>query len=306
MKILLTGASSFTGFWFALALRDAGHSVTALFTSPKDAYTGVRKERASLLEASGIERVWQAPMGSDGFLKVLDAGFDVFCHHGAQVRDYKSDDFDYLAAAADNTRNIQLVLDQLVRNGLQRVVLTGTVFEADEGAGEHPLRAFSPYGLSKTLTASIVRFWCERQGIPIGKFVIPNPFGPYEEARFTQYLLQTWSRGETATVRTPAYVRDNIHVCLLATCYVSFVEGHGHVMRPSGYVEAQGAFAHRVASAMRKRLGLPCDLRLQDQQEFTEPKVRINTDVAAALAPQWDEPAAWDALAEYYKTLLAL
>jgi hypothetical protein len=39
-----------------------------------------------------------------------------------------------------------------------KIVLTGSVFEADEGLGESPLRAFSPYGLSKTVTGQIFPF----------------------------------------------------------------------------------------------------------------------------------------------------
>ena len=56
-------------------------------------------------------------------------------------------------------------------------MLTGSVFEQNEGAGEPPLVAFSPYGLSKGLTAEVVRHRCREFGIRYGKFVIPNPFG---------------------------------------------------------------------------------------------------------------------------------
>ena len=58
-------------------------------------------------------------------------------------------------------------------------------------------------------------FYCEAAGLPLGKFVIPNPFGPFEEPRFCAYLIRQWQAGQAAEVRTPAYVRDNIHVDLL-------------------------------------------------------------------------------------------
>ena len=76
--------------------------------------------------------------------------------------------------------------------------------------------AFSPYGLSKGLTAAIVSHRCREFGLRYGKFVIPNPFGPLEEPRFCAYLVRTWRNGEVARINTPAYVRDNIHVSLLA------------------------------------------------------------------------------------------
>ena len=62
-------------------------------------------------------------------------------------------------------------------------------------------------------------------------------------------------------MRTPAYVRDNIHVDLLAGAYAAFAEavaaGSGFSRaNPSGYVEAQGAFAERFAREIGPRTGL--------------------------------------------------
>jgi len=182
-------------------------------------------------------------------------------------------------------------------------VLTGTFFEANEGAGALPLRAFSLYGLSKGLTADLVRFYCESAGVPLGKFVVPNPFGPFEEPRFPAYLLRQWQAGQDAQIRTPAYVRDNIHGDLLAGAYAAFAakvaSGSGFMRtNPSGYVETQGAFAERFAREIGARTGLDCRVVLAQQTDFPEPLVRINTDPVAL--PGWNETAAWDGIADYY------
>jgi nucleoside-diphosphate-sugar epimerase len=188
---------------------------------------------------------------------------------------------------------------------LRGVVFTGSDFEANEGAGTAPLRAFSAYGVSKTLTADLVRFYCEAAGVALGKFIIPNPFGAFEEPRFCAYLIRQWQAGQAAEVRTPLYVRDNIHVDLLASAYAGFAEAvvtrAGFIqINPSGYVETQGAFAERFARELRPRLGIDCRVRLAHQTAFSEPPVRINTDPVAH--PAWDETAAWDSIAEYYIT----
>jgi hypothetical protein len=52
---------------------------------------------------------------------------------------------------------------------------------------------------------------------------------------------------------------------------------------------------------MRPRLGLPCRVELKKQADFPEPRVRINTEPAEADAPGWDEAAAWDEMARYYR-----
>jgi len=188
-------------------------------------------------------------------------------------------------------------------------VLTGSVFENDEGAGSEGLPAFSPYGLSKGLTWQMFRYYAGRAGASIGKFVVPNPFGPYEEPRFTSYLMKTWFSGKRAAVSTPLYVRDNIHVSLLALVYARFVaelpERPGETAcRPSGYPGSQGSFASRFALEMQKRLGLACDLDFAQQRDFSEPRVRINTDLIDGAAIGWSEEGAWDDIARYYDGLL--
>jgi len=55
----------------------------------------------------------------------------------------------------------------------------------ERGAGSKPLRAFNAYGLSKGLTAAAAESYADRERFTFEKFVIPNPFGPYEEPRFT-------------------------------------------------------------------------------------------------------------------------
>ena len=307
MKILLTGASSFTGYWFLRTLSEAGHEVHATFTQgDAEAYVGIRGARVRGI-VSKCTPVWNCAFGNDRFLALLKdpGGWDLLCHHGADVRDYRSPAFDYIRATQSNTRNLDRVLEQLVAGGCDRLLLTGSVFEAGEGAGEQPLRAFSPYGLSKGLTAEVFRYWAGVHGVRLAKFVIPNPFGPMEEKRFLAYLMGKWLNGETAGVNTPDYLRDNIHVSLLAKAYCRFVEdlvaGSGRSrLNPSGYVETQGAFAQRVAREMAPRLGKACRLDLARQTDFDEPLMRVNCDRADPIALSWDEARAWDDLADYY------
>ena len=144
----------------------------------------------------------------------------------------------------------------------------------------------------------------------MGKFVIPNPFGPWEDPRFISYLARTWSAGQVAAVRTPDYIRDNIPVSLLSAAYVEFAEQLPHAsaftkLNPRGYVETQGAFAERVAREMRSRTSWECGLELAVQTAFDEPMERMNTDQLDGPKLGWSESAAWDELAEYYERTLA-
>jgi nucleoside-diphosphate-sugar epimerase len=306
MKILFTGASSFTGFWFVRKLAAAGHEIVCPVTRDLENYTGTRRERIKLLQPL-CRLVPQAPFGSENFLKLAGGeNFDLLCHHGADVTNYKSPNFDAPTALRNNTYNLPAVLAVLRERGSKAVVLTGTYFEAGEGAGDEPLRTFSPYSLSKTLTCEAFHAGCRHAGLPLGKFVIPNPFGPLEEPRFTAFLMKNWQAGQPCEVKTPAYVRDNIHVDLLAAAYAQFAARVAATqepllkINPSGYVEKQGEFAQRVAREVKARLGWACELILARQTDFSEPLNRMNTEPAAKLTPAWNESKAWDAFAEFY------
>jgi nucleoside-diphosphate-sugar epimerase len=255
---------------------------------------------------------WDAAFGTPAFIAALDqAGpFDVLCHHAANATNYKSPDFDALAATQANCLGLPDVLEALKRNGCRRILLTGSVFEANEGAGTQPLHAFSPYGLSKTLTTEMFRFYAQRAGVGLGKFVIPNPFGPYEGPRFPNFLLRCWASGTVARINTPAYVRDNVPVSLLALAYADALratpEKGFRRFSPSYYVETQAAFAQRFAQQIGPRLKMDTPLEMAEQTDFSEPMTRINTDRILVAPGRWSEDEAWDEAAKYYKSQLAL
>src|SRR5262249_7252137 len=138
-------------------------------------------------------------------------------------------------------------------------------------------------------------------------FLISNPFGPLEEPRFCAYLIKAWRGGQVAEVRTPNYLRDNIHVDLLALAYARFVKqtietGASEKFGPMGYAETQGAFSERFASAMRSRLGWDCSVKLLRQTDFSEPLARVNTHPVDPAALGWSEVDAWNGIADYYRS----
>lgn len=311
MRILLTGASSFTGYWFAKTLAQAGHNVVAPFRATADSYSNERGRRVRAL-LSLVEPRWQTSFGDERFLSSIDGEqFDLFCHHAAEMANYRSWDFDPLEACRRNTNNFRTVLASLSKRGCRRLIATGSVFEPYEGLGDSEQRAFNPYGLSKHLSFEVMRLEARRIGWSVGKFVIPNPFGPLEEPRFTAYLAKEWLAGGTPNIATPDYVRDNIHVSLLARAYLHFCEDvveRKELKRatPGGYVESQGAFAARFAKEFKKRTGLSCCLAVTKQIDFPEPMIRINGTATAHEVPEWDESAAWDQAISYYYNEQAL
>src|SRR5271168_5576657 len=108
MRILFTGASSFTGYWFIKTLAAAGHDVVAPLQGSPETYDGIRAERAGKL-APLCKLVSRAALGSDEFLRVIRRGgrWDLLCHHAAYAVNYKNADFNVMRALESNTLNLR-------------------------------------------------------------------------------------------------------------------------------------------------------------------------------------------------------
>lgn len=309
MRALLTGATSFTGAWFAQALAEEGWAVVAaLRGDDEDPAAATPRARRLALVRRRLERIApRAPFGSANFLAAIAAAapLDLLCHHGAEVGDHRRPDYDANAAAAANAFRLETVLDVAEAAGCRAVLLTGTVFEADEGEGDPPLRAFNAYGLAKTLTWHRFRFAAERRGLALGKLVVPAPFGPLEKEGFPARLVRSWLRGEEPIVRHPHLVRDHVPVLFLARAYARLADelargGAARTLRstPSGFALPLARFADRLADAMRPRLRRACRFGVAVPPDpADEPLVRRNTEPMPELGDARLEAAMWDAYA---------
>lgn len=300
-RILLTGATSFTGVWIAQALAQAGHEVTAPLKRAEADYEGLRRDRVDRLKDFAEVR-FDAPFGSPAFLDLLKAAgpFDILAHHAADIPGYRNADYDVAAGVTRNLTGAGVVFDAAAAAGVRGVIATGTGFE-DAANG----LAVSPYGLSKRLTNDGFRHLALWRGLGFGRFMINGPFGPLEEGRLVWSLFQAWFAGRAGVVRTPAYVRDNIPVVLLGRAYAGLVDEMlatptlDRVCRPAGYVSAQGEFALRVAREASARLGRDCPVDCLVQTAFPEPRVVANDE--PTLDTPWDEAGFWDAYVDYYR-----
>ena len=301
--VLLTGATSFTGLWIAQALAAAGFEITAAIQRPRAAYDPERLARIARLEAV-CEPVFDCPFASPRFHDLIRARRPrALAHHAADVTGYREPGFDALAAFRRNTDGALEVLRALAEAGAAAVLVTGTVFEAGEGGGAEEPLAVTPYGLSKTLSNQAFAHFADWTGLGFGRFVIPSPYGAYEQKRFPWHLFRSWFAGETPNVRTPLYLRDHLAAPLLGAAYAEYLQallsrGAAPVARPSGWIATQGDFARKLAAEAARRLGRQCPLALMDQTEFAEPLKRVNSQPVPRAG--WDEGAFWDDYVGWY------
>jgi len=303
LKILLTGATSLTGLWFVRELKSQGHEIICLLTRESAAsYANLKsKDRFALLQHE-IRIEYASPFGSEKFIHLLHSEKpDLLCLHGSHIPDYKSQTFNIAESLAQNLYNIHNVVRTMQEYRLP-VILTGTLFEplADEPD------AASPYGLAKGLVTQTWRYYASKAEIPLRHFVIPNPFGVYEDKKFNHYLIDSWINGRKAQIKTPDYVRDNIPVTLLAKAYAAactqtLTQAKPFTTsRPSGYVSTQADFTVRMAEWVRNLTGLACEFEFLVQSDFSEPIDRHNHENAFKQFRAFDEKEFWQTYIESY------
>lgn len=303
-RVLLTGASSFTGMWIAEALAAAGFEVLAPLLRARADYDPERAARIARVERIA-DVAYAHPFGSQAFLDLVRSRPDIaaLAHHAADVTGYRDPGFDAAAAFGRNLHGAPETLRRLADQGCQAVLVTGTVFEAGEGGDPAEPLAVTPYGLSKTLTNLAFQHHAAWACLRFGRFVIPSPYGAFEQQRsFPAYLFRSWFAGETPIVRTPLYLRDHLPAPRLAAAYAAHLAGlladpaTPAVHRPSGWIATQGEFAGKVAEEAERRLGRACPVSFAEQTEFPEPRRRVNCEPA----PEQDEAAFWDGYVGWY------
>ena len=297
MKILLTGASSFTGMHIVEALLEKGHDVYCTTTTmTRNSLSASRLNRLK----NAVSIIDDCPFGSARFLDVISKiSFDIFWHHGAWTQEYRSWDFDLHAAIQSNTFNIHQILKQLSANGCQHCVLTGSIFE-----GQDLNKPFTPYGLSKHLTRQIFELYCTQHTIQLGYVVIPNPFGEWDNPKLLDHLLRHWLQDEIPSIFAPETIRDNIPVDLLAMAaadwLAQWVKGQSDsIFRPSGYVSTMAEFVERTAQRFQDLYNLPAPFTLNHRAHH-QPSTLINSQNLFRQYPQWNEEDFWQRTFSYH------
>jgi UDP-glucose 4-epimerase len=306
-RVLLTGVSSFTGYWFAKVLSEYGYSICCPLPREERQYEGLKKERLDSLPQE-VEVVYDSPFGSSGFLGLLDSRIDALCLHGSYVSGYNQSDFSASEAIRQNLYNAEAVLAKAKTSGCSRVIWTSSVFEDaveldDSKLGTYPV--WYRYALSKKLSGLAFRSLCFESDIGFSRFVITNPFGPLEDPKLCRLMANAVIQQKVFEVRTPHYVRDMIHVRHLAEAYIHLlrllISGQDcPELRPGEYSGNLGDFAQIFVSEISKRLGKPCRVERSDSMVFNEPLSLINETHVSSLVKVYDPNDRWDELAAFY------
>lgn len=212
MNILLTGGAGFIGSHVYDHFKAAGHKVFVV----DDLSTGNEANlgdgwayQTSITDKDGLENLF------------ANEGFDVVCHHAAQIS-VSASVKDPLGDAKVNSQGLLTVLEVAAKYKCRRFIFAssgGTLYgDVDVGAREfNELKPVSPYGIHKWLGEKYVEFYSRQYGLEGVILRYGNVYGPRQnpwgEAGVVGIFCQkTWA-GEPITIYGRGdCVRDYVYV----------------------------------------------------------------------------------------------
>lgn len=310
-RILLTGCSSFTGYWFASELINSGFELFCPLPHDYDEYFGVKKQRLDSISDKAT-LVFNCPFGTNEFIELCKNQYYGMGFHGFYMENYNNRNYKISSSLSQNLKNIESILEILQENHT-RIVYSSSVFEnainIEEDNNESISIDWYNYAFSKKVTYLALRSLCEQCGLTCQRFVITNPFGPYEDTKFCFHLMNSIFKKDDFLIKTPFYTRDMIQVNLLAKLYANAFlnENDKNIdeFRPSQYSMKIFEFAELFISEISKYCGYKIKIVKENQKTFNEPKTLINKMDYKNYNCAHEERESWREYFYYYKNNLS-
>lgn len=222
-KVLVTGGAGFIGSHVCEAFTEAGWSATAL-----DDLSSGKPENL----AAGTKLVVADIRSQEAADLVREGGFDVVCHHAAQIDVRIS--VERPAHDADiNIMGLLNLLEASVAGGVRRFIFVssgGVVYGEPEDlpVGETaPKQPLSPYGVSKLTGEHYLHFYSQIHGLEGVSLRYSNVFGPRQDPHGEAGVVAIFGRnvlegrplvvfGDGEQTRDYVYVGDVARANLLA------------------------------------------------------------------------------------------
>ncbi len=297
--VVISAASSFTGMWLAKTFVGAGSRVFALFARENaNAYEGtIQAMRLHLLEEAGVNLVFDVPAESGAMAAWIHRHrFDLFIHHHHHMLDYRVAIYDLARSRKVALEPLPELIAALEHSGVPAVIYSSTYFE-------NLSLAESPYGFSKGEVWKALVPLCVSRGIALGKVIIGNPIGAWEnEDRLIPSLVRASRERAIFALRAPAAKNWAVPVSVLCTNYLKAAAAlrtyPEYVVVPSLGAMTNAQLAEvALLELVQKRLGLaPCQVEPGDESLAHE---------GVELGPVTDTcdvDAFWDTYATRYRT----
>lgn len=225
MRILVTGGAGFIGSNVADALKARGHEVHVM----DDLSTGFMENVSPDITFHEMDI-----RSSEAAELVSGGGYDVLCHHAAQMdvrRSVREPQFD----ADVNIRGTLNLLEAAVKGGVRRVVYAstgGAVYGEPEYIPvreDHSINPICHYGISKHTVEHYLFLYRYLYGLDYVVLRYPNVYGPRQnpcgEAGVTAIFTVKYLKGTAPVINGDGQqLRDYVHVRDIAEANIAAMD----------------------------------------------------------------------------------
>lgn len=299
MRVLMTGISSFSGYYFAKSFLERDHEVIGILSG---GYSSNSLKERRIKNLVSLKKSLSF-LNLRDIKSLRDNNFEVLILHGSHMKDRKSPEFNSYNAV-QKTLEVSRTIKE---NGVfANIIHTGTFSEPYESLYDDPV-SFNTYSTSKSeIYVAHKELFSDNL---IHKYVMPNPIGKLQNYNLISAAFEKWQNDEAFQINQPWLIRDFVPVDLLAEDYVLFTEdivkNRTRVPKkryPSLYITTIEGIIKRVASVAQSISNLNCEVIYGNRSDTVfEPRIRINRDILYANIVEWNETKWWN---EYASSML--
>jgi len=276
-KILFTGLSSFTGFYFINQLsNNKNNKIFCILSKNKKDYDFFKKKRISLIsKKKNVNLIFNVKFGDKKFINLLSKEkFNFLCFHHAYTKNYNNDKkFNFKKSLKENLNNVDELFKYI--NKKSKIIITNTIFQK---IPKKNYKSINNYGVSKELTYEKLKKLCNFHKIKYKSFFITNPWGIYEEKKLHYYLIENWLKNKEVIIKFPNYIRDNIHIEKLSKEYQKVINSKSEKKEyfPSGYCSSNKVFIEALRKEFEKYFNVKTKVKYLKRIKGDQPIIRVN------------------------------
>lgn len=226
MNIVLTGATSFTGYHFVNELAKKNKVILPL-NRKKIFY---KKKRDLLIlnnfrSNKNIKLKFDCKFCGKKFFKFLKReNFEIFCFHHFKVGDLNKN-FNFHKKLNFSTKSLEKFFIFLKKKNCKNLVYTSTSLQKKKIITKYYRNDLNRlnYGWSKQILYLLIKFLCKKYSINLKNYFISQPYGPFEKnSSLSNYIYKNQKK---VKLINPLRIIENNRIDYIAKNYAKFILG---------------------------------------------------------------------------------
>ena len=190
MKVLFTGSSSFTGYYFLKEINKNKIKTFAVFSREKKEYKKIFQKEILNSKMRYIVPCKKVNFGSKKYIDIIKKeNINVICFHHFIVGNLNNK-YDFNKNLKKLLQNIEEVIFQLSLNKNSSIIYTSSVYQKISSSRKYLNdKSRINYGYTKLILSQILKYMCKKYKIKFINFELQNPIGKFEKENSLPFYI---------------------------------------------------------------------------------------------------------------------